>query len=45
MQPLIQRRHSQRIAADFRKWCAEVGFKKFDTIDFGCASSAAIASK
>lgn len=31
--------------ADFRKWCAEVGFKRFDVIHLAGASSAAIAYK
>jgi len=32
-------------AADFRKWCGEVGFKRFDVIHLAGASSAAIAYK
>jgi hypothetical protein len=32
-------------AADFRKWCGEVGFKHFDVIHLAGASSAAIAYK
>jgi hypothetical protein len=31
--------------ADFRKWCEEVGFKRFDVIPFAGASSAAVAYK
>jgi hypothetical protein len=31
--------------ADFRKWCEEVGFKRFDVIHLAGASSAAIAYK
>ena len=31
--------------ADFSKWCAEVGFKRFDVIHLAGASSAAIAYK
>ena len=31
--------------ADFRKWCTEVGFKRFDVIHLAGASSAAIAYK
>jgi precorrin-6B methylase 2 len=31
--------------ADFRKWCAEVGFKRFDVIPLAGPSSAAIAYK
>src|SRR5206468_6758968 len=31
--------------ADFRKWCQEVGFKRFEVIHLGGASSAAIAYK
>jgi len=31
--------------ADFRKWCAEVGFKRFEVIHLAGASSAAIAYK
>ena len=31
--------------ADFRKWCGEVGFKRFDTIHLAGPSSAAIAYK
>jgi 2-polyprenyl-3-methyl-5-hydroxy-6-metoxy-1,4-benzoquinol methylase len=31
--------------ADFRKWCGEVGFKRFDVIHLAGASSAAIAYK
>ena len=31
--------------ADFRKWCAEVGFKRFDVIHLAGPSSAAIAYK
>jgi hypothetical protein len=30
-------------AADFRKWCGDVGFKRFDVIHLAGASSAAIA--
>ncbi|HLZ92990.1 MAG TPA: methyltransferase [Candidatus Acidoferrum sp.] len=32
-------------AADFRKWCGEVGFKRFDVIYLAGASSAAVAYK
>ena len=32
-------------AADFRKWCGEVGFNRFDVIHLAGASSAAIAYK
>ena len=32
-------------AADFRKWCTEVGFKRFDVIHLAGPSSAAIAYK
>lgn len=32
-------------AADFRGWCAEVGFRRFDVIHLAGASSAAIAYK
>jgi O-methyltransferase domain/Dimerisation domain len=32
-------------AADFRKWCGEVGFKRFDVIHLAGASGAAIAYK
>jgi O-methyltransferase domain/Dimerisation domain len=32
-------------AADFRRWCGEVGFKRFDVIHLAGASSAAIAYK
>src|SRR5947199_1225382 len=32
-------------AADFRKWCEEVGFKRFEVIHLAGASSAAIAHK
>src|SRR5262249_19028350 len=31
--------------ADFRTWCSEVGFKRFDVIHLAVASSAAIAYK
>jgi hypothetical protein len=31
--------------ADFRKWCGEVGFKRFDVIPLAGASSAAVAYK
>ena len=31
--------------ADFRKWCGEVGFKRFDVIHLAGASSAAVAYK
>jgi hypothetical protein len=31
--------------ADFRKWCGEVGFKRFETIPLGGPSSAAVAWK
>ena len=31
--------------ADFRKWCGEVGFKRFEVIHLAGASSAAIAYK
>jgi len=31
--------------ADFRKWCSEVGFKRFDVLHLAGASSAAIAYK
>jgi predicted O-methyltransferase YrrM len=31
--------------ADFRKWCAEIGFKRFEVIHLAGASSAAIAYK
>ena len=31
--------------ADFRKWCEEVGFKRFEVIHLAGASSAAIAYK
>jgi len=31
--------------ADFRKWCSEVGFKRFDVLPLSGASSAAIAYK
>jgi alkyl hydroperoxide reductase subunit AhpC/ubiquinone/menaquinone biosynthesis C-methylase UbiE len=31
--------------ADFRRWCSEVGFSRFDTIHLAGASSAAIAYK
>ena len=31
--------------ADFRQWCREVGFKRFDVIHLAGASSAAIAYK
>jgi hypothetical protein len=31
--------------ADFREWCSEVGFKRFDTIHLAGPSSAAIAYK
>lgn len=31
--------------ADFRKWCAEVGFKRFDVIHLAGPSSAAVAYK
>lgn len=32
-------------AADFRKWCGEVGFKRFEVIPLAGASSAAVAYK
>jgi 2-polyprenyl-3-methyl-5-hydroxy-6-metoxy-1,4-benzoquinol methylase len=32
-------------AADFRQWCGEVGFKRFDTIHLSGPSSAAVAYK
>jgi hypothetical protein len=32
-------------AADFRKWCSEVGFRRFDVMHLAGASSAAIAYK
>jgi hypothetical protein len=32
-------------AADFRKWCGEIGFKRFDVIHLAGPSSAAIAYK
>ena len=32
-------------AADFRKWCAEVGFKRFETIPLAGAHSAVVAYK
>jgi hypothetical protein len=32
-------------AADFRKWCGEVGFRRFEVIHLAGASSAAIAYK
>jgi len=31
--------------ADFRKWCAEIGFKRFEVIHLAGASSGAIAYK
>ena len=31
--------------ADFRKWCSQAGFKRFDVIHLAGASSAAIAYK
>jgi len=31
--------------ADFRKWCGEVGFKRFEVIHLAGASSAAVAYK
>jgi O-methyltransferase len=31
--------------ADFRKWCAEVGFKRFEVIHLAGACSAAVAYK
>ena len=31
--------------ADFRKWCTEVGFKRFEVIHLAGPSSAAIAYK
>jgi hypothetical protein len=31
--------------ADFRKWCGEVGFARFEIIPFAGASGAAIAYK
>jgi len=31
--------------ADFRRWCGEVGFKRFDVLHLAGASSAAIAYK
>ena len=31
--------------ADFRKWCSEVGFQRFEVIHLAGASSAAIAYK
>src|SRR4029078_11794311 len=31
--------------ADFRKWCSEVGFKRFEGIHLAGASSAAVAYK
>jgi hypothetical protein len=31
--------------ADFRKWCAEVGFRRFEVLHLGGASSAAVAYK
>jgi len=31
--------------ADFRQWCGEVGFKKFEVIHLAGASSAAVAYK
>ena len=31
--------------ADFRKWCCEVGFRRFETIHLHGAHSAAIAYK
>ena len=30
---------------DFRRWCGEVGFKRFDVIHLAGASSAAVADK
>ncbi len=32
-------------AADFRKWCGEVGFKRFETIHLNGAHSAVVAYK
>jgi hypothetical protein len=32
-------------AADFRKWCGEVGFTRFDVLPLAGPSSAAIAYK
>ncbi len=32
-------------AADFRKWCGEVGFKRFEVVPLAGASSAAVAYK
>ena len=31
--------------ADFRKWCSEVGFQRFEVIHLAAASSAAVAYK
>jgi hypothetical protein len=31
--------------ADFREWCAEAGFRRFDTIPLGAAHAAAVAYK
>jgi hypothetical protein len=31
--------------ADFRQWCAEVGFRRFDVLHLAGSSSAAIAYK
>jgi len=31
--------------ADFRQWCGEVGFKKFEVIHLAGASSATVAYK
>ena len=31
--------------ADFRKWCGEVGFKRFDVIPLAGPASAAVAYK
>jgi hypothetical protein len=35
----------QLTGADFKKWCREVGFKRFDVIHLAGASSAAVAYK
>jgi hypothetical protein len=32
-------------AADFRKWCSEIGFKRFEVLPLAGPSSAAIAYK
>src|SRR4051794_27265898 len=32
-------------AADFRKWCSEIGFKRFETLPLAGPSSAAVAFK